>query len=424
MQVRFIARHFHYHATLRAALAVGLVAGGALAQEQGIVSYDEEHIEFWSTPPPGVYRDAPGIQSDSKAFLTREQVGHQWDDTSSLSVDAMVLLGGDGFGEAEIVRFSNAPVIGPIRSLKNHGHFLPGGTEFDVYLLGFDRISTITNTTAVEGDITFVEEIVALQYTTRALKGSGHSGGDDEFRVSGTTYPGDGDDPNENMSPHDYRGLENNAGDWLWLSADRKTLNFRLRVNERPDQLRVFTKPFEDTTFEEFCFGDGSEGNCPCARNAQDGSGTGCTNTSGEGARLQAFGTPTLEIVGGELRSDLELRITGMPANRFCVLFAGDGVESSAVLFGDGLRCVRPGPQGGIFTRSRVKNSGQNGGATWENAATSFGMANANVSVFSPGDQIGFQGYYRDPNPDNCTPGQGFNLTNAVGTTFVGLVSG
>jgi|GEM_PF-2814300 len=420
MQTQSAARPTQSNTALQAFLAVGLLAGGALAQEQGIASYEDD-VWFWPTAPDAVYRDFGPIESDTEAVLFREQVGYRLDENTSLSVDASVLLGGNGFGDAESIAFGQTPGINIDEGLYDNGHWIGPGSEFDVYLLCSDRDSG-SGASFPSGTITFAEEIVALQYLTKSLRGDEGSGGDGALGTAGTIYPGQQGDLNPRANAHRKRGLENNNGDWLRLSADRKVLEFRLKTSSYPDQIRIFTKPFAEASFEEYCFGDGSEGDCPCGRNAQDDSGTGCTNTSGEGARLQAFGTPTLEIVGGELRSDIELRITGMPTNRFCVLFAGDGVESNAVLFGDGLRCVRPGPQGGIFTRSRVKNSGQNGGATWENAATSFGMANANLSVFAPGDQIGFQGYYRDPNPDNCTPGQGFNLTNAVGMTFVGVV--
>lgn len=154
-----------------------------------------------------------------------------------------------------------------------------------------------------------------------------------------------------------------------------------------------------------YCFGTG----CPCANDDATG---GCTNSTGAGGLLGATGSTSTTT------DDLRLVATRLPLGTFGVLYAGTSATQAP--FGDGFRCVQPGPPGSPagagFLRFPIQNSGV-GGAFQEGpgiAAWSL-TAPGGFGAILPGSVWHFQAYYRNP-AGPC--GQGWNLTNALSVTF------
>jgi len=88
---------------------------------------------------------------------------------------------------------------------------------------------------------------------------------------------------------------------------------------------------YEPATYENFCFGDGTSGACPCGNTG--GSGRGCANSATIGAGLFPSGSTN---IGADMFS---LFAFSMPSSTTCLFFQGS-TGSSGVSFGDGLRCV------------------------------------------------------------------------------------
>ncbi len=145
--------------------------------------------------------------------------------------------------------------------------------------------------------------------------------------------------------------------------------------------------------------------NCPCGN---DDPSAGCANSTGHGAYLEAFGSPSV------VQDDLVLVASGMPANQFALFYMGAGVID--VPFGDGELCAGAGGYGN-FRFMPVRQTGSSGrlalgpGVVWH-ADQHFG---ATGHVFS-GFTWNFQIWYRDGAGSPC--GGHFNLSNAYATTF------
>jgi hypothetical protein len=157
-----------------------------------------------------------------------------------------------------------------------------------------------------------------------------------------------------------------------------------------PDPCQIVGTPY--------CFGDGSFGACPCGNAGPLGSG--CTNSAGAAARLEAAGTTSPDdlvlVSSGELASAL-------------TIFAQGTQSVSPRLFGDGLRCV-----GGSIKRLYARNA--SGGTAY---APQAGEPSITARSAALGDAIPsgatrfYWAYYRDPNPTFCTPAT-FDASSAV----------
>lgn len=143
-----------------------------------------------------------------------------------------------------------------------------------------------------------------------------------------------------------------------------------------------------------YCFGNG----CPCGNDALN---AGCVNSTGVGARLDAFGGPSVA------QDNFLPLLSGAPAARPALLFFGNAVAGggAGVPFGDGRRCVA-----GMIQRVSVAVTDGSGSAQW-----SAGMAS--TYGWSAGDQFFLQVWYRDPVVGPC--GQGFNLSNGIELTLI-----
>ncbi|MEM7518696.1 MAG: hypothetical protein AAF368_17455, partial [Planctomycetota bacterium] len=161
--------------------------------------------------------------------------------------------------------------------------------------------------------------------------------------------------------------------------------------------------------FSEFCFGDDALAPgcavCTCGNGVAPEARSGCSNSTGRGARLNVEGSASAST--GALRFDLQ----GGSANSFAFLVSGRnalpnvpvdvGPCPPGVGFGtgvlDGLRCV-----GGGVTRhgTRMLNAfGDSGNAPWTPAMG----PPAGLAV---GEEHFFQAFYRDSMALGCGTGQ------------------
>jgi hypothetical protein len=158
-----------------------------------------------------------------------------------------------------------------------------------------------------------------------------------------------------------------------------------------------------------FCFGDGSTTACPCS-NPSSGTGRGCNNSAATGgASLVAAGNASLASDALVLLS-ADQRPTGTS-----VVLQGTSSNVSALVFGQGLRCVA-GSLTRLYTKSAV-----GGGVT----APQAGDPSVSARSATQGDAIGagqhrfYMVYYRDPVVlGGCPAASTFNGTNAVDVTW------
>jgi hypothetical protein len=138
------------------------------------------------------------------------------------------------------------------------------------------------------------------------------------------------------------------------------------------------------------CSGDGTGGACPCANTGAVGAG--CSNSTGPGAELSAFGNA---VVGADTVTLVARQCPPSAPG----LFFGGSTATSAAPFGDGLRCVS-----GNVRRLGVAN------------VSASGVAQSNVPIsmvegLFGGEMRHYQFWYRNV-AGPC--GHGFNLTNGL----------
>src|SRR5439155_26321822 len=106
------------------------------------------------------------------------------------------------------------------------------------------------------------------------------------------------------------------------------------------------------------CFGDGSGTPCPCGNLSPSGAQTGCLNSTGSGAQLNASGIPSTS------NDSLVLQGVGM-TNGPCLYFQGTAQYNGGqgAVFGDGLRCaggttIRLGIESNVGGASQYPSAG------------------------------------------------------------------
>ena len=184
----------------------------------------------------------------------------------------------------------------------------------------------------------------------------------------------------------------------------------------------------------ERCFGDGGDGagctDCPCGNEAVPGTQGGCLNSTGNSARLEARGIPSVS------RDQLAMFFSGGAPNSFATLASGaqgtpvnpanpcfaaqSGVPSLAF---DGLRCiasseVRHGTRATDASGDLVETLFPIGGGLFQLVPGSWGGLNGPAQglvaqgAFAAGSVRHFQVIYRDDATLGC--GRGLNTSQAV----------
>ena len=156
----------------------------------------------------------------------------------------------------------------------------------------------------------------------------------------------------------------------------------------------VFELP-SPSPFQPFGFGDGSFRPCPCNNDSEPGSGEGCANSTGVGARLVGTGSASLAA------DDMVIQASQLPPGKWTQLIIGQN-RLQGLAFGDGLRIAKV-----PFIRIPLQLSSLQGEATWTGLH--------GTGFWGAGDVRFFQAFYRDPDGP-C--GSGFNLTGALQVVF------
>jgi hypothetical protein len=115
------------------------------------------------------------------------------------------------------------------------------------------------------------------------------------------------------------------------------TYNFRFDANSAPTNVNLTLSQFKGPSstgpvpISAFCFGDGTNGNCPCTNNGL--AGHGCASSIfADGGLLQATGTPSVS-------GDTVVLNASSLSGAFAVFFLGTA-QMAPVVVDDGLGCV------------------------------------------------------------------------------------
>ncbi len=152
----------------------------------------------------------------------------------------------------------------------------------------------------------------------------------------------------------------------------------------------VFVYSTDFSAFETYCFGDGSGAGCPCGNLDLDG---GCSNSSGQGARIVTGGTASISA------NHLQITVVDCPKMSSGIVFMGAAPDQLPLV--DGALCI-----GGTIQRFPGKLTSNFGAFTYE----------AGLPVSATGmTESYFQAWVRDI---GGTCGNGSNLSNAVRVTW------
>jgi hypothetical protein len=152
-----------------------------------------------------------------------------------------------------------------------------------------------------------------------------------------------------------------------------------------------------------FCFGDGTQGSCPCSNNGA--AGHGCDNSAGtQGALLAASGTTNPDA--------LVLTSSGELPSASSVFLQGNSNLGAGIVFGDGLRCA-----GGLL--KRIGLHAAVGGTTSYPQAGDLSITQQSANLgdpIAPGSTRYYQVYYRDPSPGFCAApaGNTWNISSGL----------
>lgn len=175
----------------------------------------------------------------------------------------------------------------------------------------------------------------------------------------------------------------------------------RIRVSGFVGAQGAFVLTARNDTGQPFCLGDNLSATvCPCGNSVPVGTRSGCRNTTGVGARLEAIGFATIS------NDSARLSVSGLTPGAPILFFQGDVKQSSGYgqSFGDGVRCVS-----GTIVRLGVLFA-PNGTATYPSAGNL--PLHTAGSVPTAGGITLYQGWYRNSGTF-CLPTT-FNLTNGL----------
>ena len=154
--------------------------------------------------------------------------------------------------------------------------------------------------------------------------------------------------------------------------------------------------------YAALCAGDGTGNACPCAN--EGAPGTGCRNSTGNGALLAASGITSIA------NDTFLLQANGMPATATALYVQSTGIDHGGLgtPLADGLRCIA-----GSAVRLGVKSSSA--------GASSFpGPSDSRISLLgglSAGATRYYHVWYRDNSPAFCTSATS-NYTNGITATW------
>ncbi len=160
----------------------------------------------------------------------------------------------------------------------------------------------------------------------------------------------------------------------------------------------------ESLSGSPYCFGDGSGTACPCGNSSAPGSGTGCANSTGSGARLSGSGIPHVSA------DTLVLHAVGLPPNVLTVIFQGQAnvAGGAGSPYGDGLRCVQTG-----LRRIAARSASSGGALSYP------GAGDPSVSVRGQVPTSGALRYYQITYRNQAGPcGTHLNLTNGLAVAW------
>lgn len=174
---------------------------------------------------------------------------------------------------------------------------------------------------------------------------------------------------------------------------------YKIRISGFSASQGAFWLTAKNDTGQPFCFGDGvSSTTCPCGNTVTQGTLSGCKNSAGAGAKIEAFG------LGDVSNDSLQLQVSGLPLGAPVLFFQGTGKQTSGwgSSFGDGVRCVS-----GTTLRLALKVPTGNTAIYPSTGDLPLGVAGF---VPASGGVRYYQGWYRNTDP-YCTSAT-FNLTN------------
>jgi len=153
-----------------------------------------------------------------------------------------------------------------------------------------------------------------------------------------------------------------------------------------------------------YCYGDGTNGACPCSNSGT--TGRGCQNSAGTGgARLTATGTPSTSV------DTVVMNVIGENPTALTIFLQGDAT-TSPVNFGDGRRCAS-----GSLKRLYTKNASGGSSTAPFGADPSITSRSAALGkpIF-PGTTMYYQTWYRDGSASFCPapPGNTYNASNGL----------
>lgn len=155
-----------------------------------------------------------------------------------------------------------------------------------------------------------------------------------------------------------------------------------------------------------YCFGDGSGSACPCDPGQAGLPGQGCANSTGQGGRIEATGTPSVAS------DTLTLHLSHLPSTSTAIIFQGtlqqNGGNGSQQF--DGLLCVN----GSII---RLGTKAQVGGASdWGFGVPGDPPISVRGQIPAAGATRNYQGWYRNA-ASFCTSATS-NYTNGWSVTW------
>ncbi len=151
-----------------------------------------------------------------------------------------------------------------------------------------------------------------------------------------------------------------------------------------------------------YCFGDGTGAACPCDPGQAGAPGSGCRNSSGNGARMDAFGNPAVS------NDSVTLCVSGLLNTTTGLFFQGTAQQTGGfgAVRGDGLLCAT-----GMVVRMKIR-MGQGGTMALGHAVSGDDPVSVQGLLPAVGGTRYYQLWFRDPVPF-CTSST-FNFTNGV----------